>query len=455
MQARLLNNDFFLGVVVQWIILGALSALFPGMTLGNGVALFGLIAASLAVTAYMPYASRGATVTMAVVTLLLGIGVILNAWFYTTYLGGTPGHPVLVNVDCYRWWNDALYHIGYPGEKACHSNGLYGYVLAGVLWLFGVSVGTALLWSMSLIVAGVLLTGLLTYRLTESGKTAVTSMIATASVCYWLSMGTLILKDAFVIDAMLIGAVGLTTKDNKAYYVWIASAAVMLALTRPSCLALLFMGLLLLVRRDERMWGRIVITAVIFGVMWSLPVLYGQLGHLKVSFSHQDAAGYSYTAPQQMALFNMIGNYPELPLYKKMLYLPLSAGVQFFIPFVWTMARDIPFGLTEAWAHIGFPWYVFGFCTMYFLIGQRRNYSSPTYRMAVWAVICWLVPCFLLGGTVSRYGLPFVALMSPAVATVIMTQYRNKSFYGWLCCFCAVGAIVLTVAYKLQTAAAQ
>ena len=424
------------------------------MTTGNGIALFSISVIAVAVTAYTPFHSRAAMFTMSFISMLVGVGVILNTWFYTTCLGGTPVHPILINDDCFRWWNDALYHIKGTGLKAAASYGFYGYVLSGVLYIFEPTVGAALLWSMSLILTALFLTGLLTYRLCGNRQTALIAIVSTAAVCYWLAMGTLILKDSFVIVAMLVGALGLTTNQKQKFLSLTALSALMLSVSRPSFIWLLIVGVLLLhLRRKNRL--SVILSIGIAVILWYIPICYGQLGNVSEMVNSPETGGFSFTAPNQMALYNLIGNYAELPLYKKILFLPLTAAVQFFIPFFWTMARDIPFGLTETWAHIGIPWYFFGFYALYSLVVNYKKFRTQIYRLTVWAALCWLVPCFLFGGTVSRYGLPFVALFAPAVAILLHRNYKKRKFYVVTSVYAIIVTFVLIVAYHLQSSAMQ
>ena len=455
MTPKLLNNTFFICVIAQWIIFGIFSSVFPGMTLGNGVGLLFLSATAVAVSLHLPYTSSGTTITISCVSLLLGVGVILNTWFYTIHLGGTPDRPVLINPDCHRWWNDALFIIdSSQGIKAGFTYGFYGYVLAGFLWVFGQTVGSALLFSMTLILMAVLLTGFLTFRLTGNKKTSLLSVICVSAVCYWLAMGTLILKDAFIIVALLVGGLALTYDNKKMFFSLVFLSCIMLMVSRPSYIVMLIGGLLI-AKQSCQNWRNTIIAAMVCCAFFILNIVIGHIADVYNILNHQTGTGYSYSAPQQMALYNMVGNYPELPFYKKLLYLPLSTVVQFFIPFFWTWERDIPFGLTEAWAHVGFPWYFFGFVLIYFLAVNLRNYKSEIYRFTLWGILCWLVPCFLFAGTVSRYGLPFVALLGPAVAMTIRKNKRKKSFYISGGVFCLLVCMVLIVAYHLQNSAMQ
>lgn len=446
-----INKCNVCSILFVWIAFLMEFYYFPGFTLGNLIALQLLTAVSIFSLQYTPFASRTSTITMAVVVFLLGTGVILNTWYFTTALGGTPQEPVLINDDSNRWWNSAVNLLsperGYSIED---TYGLYSRVLALILGIFGDNVGTALLWSMTLIVISVLLTGTLSWRVCADSRVAVLSMICVAAVCYWLSMGTLILKDAFVIFGMLVGAISFTTRKKIWFFILIGFSILILSCSRLHCLVVLALGALIVGADKKNIVYRLIAVVLLVTAYHYVAVF-----NSKPSFALPDAvaSGFSYTAPQQMAFYNVIGNYLLLPFYIKLLILPITAGVQFLIPFSWTWARDIPFGLTQAWAHFGYPWYIFGFIFVYFLVGRIRSYRTILYGLSVFAFIGWLVPCFGAGGTVSRYGLPFVSLMAPAVAYTILNHYKSRRFYVYLGVCGAVLTVVLIIAHHLQLSA--
>lgn len=454
MRNKILNKRILFALLFVCSIFVILWCYFPGLTLGNIISL--LIISSLFTIApsFTPYSSQGANIAMSVSSLLLGIGVILNAWYFTTYLGGTPTNPVLVNVDSFRWWNDAIYHFDASnGQKANISFGLYGYVLGAVLKAFGQSVGTALLWSMTLLLTALLFTGLITWRLTCHKKIAFIAIVCTASVCYWLSMGTLILKDAFVILAMIIGGYGFTF-DKKYFLFLISISVIMLLFSRPGFILMIMVGIVLnSFKRETASWS--IAALCLCFVIWLIPNIAKVVPDFLTVVSSDKGTQVTYNANNQMAFYNIVGDYSQLAFYKKFLLLPFSAAVQFFIPFPWNFMRDIPFGITQAWAHIGYPWYLFGFTFLYYLVDKFRSYRTKLYRLTLWALICWLIPCYLFGGTISRYGLSMVSLLAPAVAWTLYNMRKSKKFYICLAVYCVIIAIVLIFAHHLQMAAQQ
>lgn len=433
-------------------LLTALWMFFPGLTCGNMAWLYVIVAGSVSLSLFTPCRGRAFALTLAGTTLLLGAGVILNAWYFTYANGGTPTDPILINFDSNRWWNDALHHIdASQGWAASRGMGHYGLILSVVLAVFGQTVGTALLWSMALIVTALIVTALLTFRLTGNRATAVCAAVCTACVCYWLSMGTLILKDPFVILALVTGAYGMVSRGPR-FVAGILAAAVMLALARPGYIAMLAVGIPLVSMRKGNYALPAVMTAVCLTV-WCIPQVMHTTNDVTKVIASDPTLQIFYNADNQMAFYNLIGDYSQLPYYKKILLLPFSAAVQFFIPFPWNFMRDVPFGITQAYAHFGYPWYAFGGVFVYYMFTRRKRLSTPVYRLSVWSVLCWLVPCYIVGGTVSRYGLSMVALMAPAVAVTLMAERRDRRFYVYMAVFAVVVAATLIVTHHLQMSA--
>lgn len=449
-----------------WVALWALYMFFPGLTVWNFAALLVLTALFGVAPCFTPLGSRGAVAVMLTACLLVGAGVVLNAWYFTTASGGTPDAPVLLNTDSARWWSRAMNALDSGrGDATSSYYGWYGYVLALPLWLFGETVGTALLWSFSLLLTSLLLTGALAWRVTSSRKDSVVAMACCAAVCYWLTMGTLILKDSFVILAMVTAANGLTARRTRNFVLAVLAGAVMLTVSRPGFILMLVVGTAIVRARRGTLWSCAAVCAVCVA-LWSVPQLLKANTALMASLGGDESLGIGYDAPQQMAYFNIVGNFAELSVLKRLLLVPVSAAVQFFIPFPWNYGRDTVFGLTQAYAHVGYPWYLFGATLIYYFAtsASRRLRGNRTcrgsrramlFRVALWGLICWLVPCYMFGGTISRYGLPMVALFAPAVAVTLRENYRKRPFLIYITIFAVLTGAALVAAHGLQTGAMQ
>ena len=451
MHPKVINKTAIILTAALWLIIWGLWCIFPGLTAPNCIALSTIAVGVVILSGNMPFPSRTSQIIFATIAAMLFTGVILNAWYFTTYLGGTPRDPVLINPDASMWWKEALFRLNqFDGEPAHFSHGLYGCVLAAVLAIFGITVGTALIWSATLILAALFMTAILTFKLSRNNISTFVAVIATASVCYWLSMGSLILKDAFTILAFLIAGYGFVCYKTK-FLGLSALAAVMLFFSRPSYILMLVVGAFVVgFRRGNKLWA--LSSAAICLSVWILSLFLIVANFYQV-ISTDPSTKVLFDAPNQMAFYNIVGDYSQLSFFRKILLLPFSAAVQFLIPFPWNFDRDIPFGLTQFWCHIAYPWYLFGFAAVGFLVSHWKDRFSLTYRLAFWALVCWLVPCFIFGGTISRYGLPFVALFAPAVASFLIKEHSSRIFRVCLVVYCLAMAVILIIAHHIQISA--
>lgn len=424
----------------------------PGVNVVQAFAGLLLVSAG-ALLAYTLTGARTRTgeVILTASALLLSVGVVLNVWWFTAHSGGTDSSPVLLNVDAARYWNDALARLGRGGELAQASHSFYGAVVAGVISCFGQSIMAVLIFQMAQTLAALVLCAAVCRRLGLDSWTATLAMGACAAVCYFLVSGTLLTKDPWVFVTM--GASGMALSGRRLNVLWLALAAVMAVAVRSGCLLMFVVGLYVTVfrmPRGQRQWVLRSIAAAILVALFMIPELTQYAPSIASRLSITESVHEVH--PQQYAYYGLVGDYYQLPLMRRILLLPFTAVTQFLIPFPWNFWRDTVFGITEVYAHISYPWYFFGALLVYFLATARRCASRSVLPYVLWGVVCWLVPCFLDGGTISRYGLPAVPLMAPGVGVVIARHRHHRPLKIWLMVFVILLVITLIVCYRLHTA---
>lgn len=425
--------------------------IWPGVTIINILSLAVIIFCAVFGIRYTPLSSRGAVIVMATSSTLISLGIILNVWYFTTFSGGTPADPVLYNTDAHRAWNDALWRLGDVSATAAHpAHGLFGAVIATWIAIFGQSIAVAIIPCMPLLLGSLILTGMTTLRLGYDRRTAIIAMTATAAVCYWLATGMILLKDAYVIAAVAMAAYSLAGRRSISA-VWFTAAVIVLFFVRPNYILFLIAALFIVPRGRDCLTMRFGM-AILALFVWSIPHLLEITPSVSSVATSDQATLVHYDEPRQMALYSLIGDYKTLAWYTKIALLPVSVAVQFLIPFPWNYMRDVPFGVSQIWAHFAYCWYVFGGILLYYLARtvKRRTGLTPTLRLTLWGVFCWLVPCYLDGGTISRYGLPAVAVMAPAVAVTLLNSWRSRRFLTAMACWAIVLAAVLIVCHYLQ-----
>lgn len=443
--------------------------LLPGAPPTAFVGFGGITVAVLGIYAFgCGGASRtGAYILLGVATLL-SIGIVINVNYFTVLNGGTDAAPVLYNSDALRTWNDALYRIGLGGEAISSTYGMYGAIIAAVMSLTGISVTAGLMVSMTATLVSVLCAGVIAWRLTANRRIAAVSMACAAAVCYFMASGTLLIKDAWVCASFAIVGVGFASSGDgsmRRIIIPVCIGATMLLPVRPNMLPAIVIGAVMCILPAavnavgrRRAWTCIGICSAYCLLLWGV-ANYAKItpeaaGIINIGMSND---WIRYDAPNQMAYYNIIGDYSALPVYCKVALLPVTAAIQFLIPFPWTWGRDIIFGPTSLYAHIAFPWYLFVLIALYYLFYGRREYDmtvsyfrrKTVTRLVLWSILCWLIPCYLFGGTISRYGLPVVPLVAPAVSMAVLgPKYSMRS---WLTRTGVCLLLVLITCYIMQT----
>lgn len=390
---------------------------------------------------------------LTVAMTLLAAGLIINVWYFTTAAGGTDASPVLQNPDAWRYWNDALAYLGQGGVHTFRTHSFYGAIVAAWMWLPGPSITWALMLNMACIIFALVMCSVLTYVVTHERRTAALAMACMACVCYLMTMGTVLLKDAWVIACVAGAGAALSRWRGWISVLQLSIAALALAAVRPNYVLAIIAGIVITAfafSRGKTLWPQRWVAIAICCAL----VVFPNLMHYTNPVVNVLAPGYSdifYSSSQQRAFFLIVGDYMVLPFWQKLILLPITAGVQFLIPFPWNFARDVIYGPTQAWAHIAYPWYAFGGVAIFYFFARKVRRVGLT-MFALWGVLLWLVPCYTVGGTVSRYALPAVAILAPCVAVTLRECRRRQSFALWCAIFALAVSIILAVCFYLQTA---
>lgn len=392
---------------------------------------------------------------LAVATTLLAVGVTANVWYFTTACGGTDAHPVLQNPDAARNWDHAMSMLGYGGAIPPHSHGYYPMISALVMRVTGPSITAVLMLQMAYILIALVCASVLGYRLTGKSRIATVSLIATMSVCYYMVTGTVFVKDSAVICSLALTAVGITTCGARFRWVPLLSGILLLAVARTDFLWAIVMGIIIYMianrnirpsMRDSILCCMICILMFLLGEYLNITPIFSQV------ITGSTVAVYGIPA-QHQAYFNLIGDYASLPFPIKILLMPFTAAVQFLIPFPWNFSRDLVFGPSQIYAHIAYPWYLFGTIFIYGVARMWHKVPAGMRALSAWAILCWLTPCITSGGTVSRYALPAITLMAPMVAYTLLRCYRMKSLYFWIAVVATLLTVALFISHRLQHAA--
>ncbi len=467
------NRTFLFAQLAYTIIVSCLPLLLPGAdTITTPIAMIGVWI--IVGSAYRCTSTCNITGwwTLLISTTLLAAGVIANIHYFTVAAGGTTDNPVLENPDARRAFLDALHHAGIAGgQPETYSRRGFGLMISLLWGITSVTIVSPLILNMIMILLSIIISGTVTSRLlhdndkSSCGKTASIAMIMTASVCYYLNSGTLLLKEAGTCLAFSLIALALTSaiydkghQDRLKLLALYTIGLTILCLIRHTHIMFAIAGALILIpwNNSHRMRQTIPLLLIPLFIWGAMEVLLNSDTMTTTSNTvngNQIHSAYFYDNDQHRFYNNLIGDYLYYPAWKRILLLPVSAITQFLIPFPWNFSRDMVFGYTLAYAHISYPWYIVGGLVLFFIATAWRTTATGLYRFTVMGIILWLIPAYLYAGTVSRYALPMLPMLIPAAVYVITTCRRSRPFKQWAICYGLMLMLTLLACYHMQQSA--
>ncbi len=444
------------GVPAGFCITGMATLLLPGAS--PLIVSLGWTAAFLAVL--LPclkeqWSSRAAAWTLWATSVVMTLGVIINCHYYVHVWGsGDVSRPLLMNLDHWSAWNNALFHLGsdHAVQSLWPAEG-YGRFIGLLLGATTIDISVPLMFNMFCILATIALTGAIAARCTSHvdlrPDVAATAIVLMALMGELLSSGAALLKDAPMALATALVAWGALKLRTPARTAWpIAAVAVAIFITcyaRPNYLAVFI----------------ILIPAL---SSWRRPAIYlplalaGLCAVILLCFHAADAATPTDThfssslveglddsdhQPQHAAYYEHFSFYFEAPMWKRLLLLPVALGVQFLIPLPWNCANNLAFGPFVAVGYFGFCRYFTGLLVIYFLARSlwRRSFRLA-FRLCTTGALFYAAVALVFGGTVSRYGIPLLCLMVPAAAIVWVRPRAMPHLRAWL----AIGSFAIVAA---------
>ena len=462
------NTYYIIGQAISLaIIVGAMMLWRGAPVVGSTIALAALWSIVCACYYRCRWRSSMGWWTLLAAFTLLAIGYALNINYFTTASGGNLDAPVLNNIDAKRTWVAALYELRLPGGEYLNSMRGYGLFVSALMKVFGLNIAVPIIANIAAVMFTIILTGAIAHKATDNRRIAGVAMVMIASVCYFLASGVILLKDAMVCLSMALAFYGLISLRRISIgrypiggLLALVAAASGLYLIRANYLP--FMALAAIVMLPWRINRRAFVATllVVAGliVVWRISYLVGGFVSTpsKVIAGGEDSA-MVVIAPQHIAYAEILGDYTSLSWWQKLLRLPLTAAVQYMVPFPWSFGRDMVFGPSLAYAHVAYPWYAVGACIIYyfiFCVGRSDVKVRATLtQMACAAVLCYICTAYLSAGMASRYYLPLLPALLPAAAYVVVNHWRCRAFKIYAVVYALLIAAVLIVAYNMQMSA--
>ena len=207
-------------------------------------------------------------------------------------------------------------------------------------------------------------------------------------------------------------------------------------------------------RANWKYGAMLAVLAAVITVAFSIMFSYS-FGQQYRTIDGGDAMALAYkTGVVQQPYANIIGDYYHYPEWKRLLLLPVTAGVQYVIPFPWLYDYS---GATifTLLPRFRLMWYfVGGACLHYFLYITILHPKSNNLGMwAWWPLALFMIIAFITGGSVSRYALPlqplFVVIALYVLLKVKRGHYR-RSFTLWMIIYAFVLVAILVMCYNAQ-----
>lgn len=419
-----------------------------------------------------PWRSRQGWWTLLVVTTILAVGIIANVHYFTVKAGATTEVPLLLNFDSARYYNDALYTIGHTAGIASDAkNHGYGLLISWLWRVTGVTIVAPMIVNMLAMLLSIVLCGGVAWRVLR-GKTeysgrwiATCAMIMSASVCYFLNSGTLLLKEALLIFAFSMIGFSITIlvepPTSRRRYIKMLlifiGGAVILSFLRYNFLLMPVIGAVILVKWQRRQLITALIMVSVCVICWIFTaslVYHSQIEMIEVSGHIIGGEGITNSFflddPHHATYNKIVEGYFDYPWWQKLLILPMSMAVQYLIPLPWAFADDLQYGYSLVLAHVSYPWYAVGGLILYYLISGMRRSPDILRRLTAWGVLMWIVPAYLFAGTVSRYTLPMLPILIPSAVYVVATWRQHTSMRRWIWVYSILLVIALVGAYIVQ-----
>jgi len=417
--------------------------------------------------------ARGTSMAAQVVLFVLSAFLIVMAYSCLLHWTGVEGYaldvPNLKN-DARHYYKWALHH--YDGRLDPVKVAFPGFPLMMVaLWkVLGLNVIWPQAMNMMFTLIAVVLTGMTTRRLLAGRVSAsmqtllVSGMIMSCLLFYYLLSGISILKEASTYLSVSMAGFALSsmaTVDDDRYRLWrdivlFVLACVLMAFVRTTFLYFIGLGVVVMAlphwRRD---WGMALALLAVVGI--SLVV-----GDMFASYSFDRHAiivegGWSmhntYATDTSRPVYRrLIGYYFLYTPLHKLLVLPVTLSLQYLIPLPWISEMDEAV-IFNFFIRISYGWYLVGGIALfyYFFLIWRRHEGMGAWPW--WPALSFIIIAYIMGGSVTRYVLPFEPLFVPVAIYVICRLVEGKwrvLFKRWFICYVILLTVALLICMEIQ-----
>ncbi len=455
---------FWIAQVLALAIVVAALFVFPGAQWWSTALAFcgawGLVALAYRL---LPCNNAGGWWTLLIVTTLTAVGTIINIWGWTTAVGRTTADPLFTNWDMLRYWEEAQWWNG-SGQEVVYAQTGYG----GIIWMLwcltgGVSVVPIMVLNtlvsvLSIIVAAkVSVVALDQFTPWTRAKVHTWAMAIISLTAYYSVNGTVLLKESWIFLGMAMAVwafLALRQGENKRLPLWgIVGAVAILSVVRPGWILVLVLGAVCMIP-----WGvfkkllPVLLALVVVAVAFDLTVREKSWFYVMANpFIHNETAfAFNTLGREKYEQFLITLGYFSEPIFYRMLFLPLTLGVQYLSPFPYNFSYVADMAVTMPLMKLSYMWYLTGGVVIFYLFRAVRQGPKTVNRLLLWAILVYVGLAFFTGGTQARYTVPLLCLVIPAALYVLSHRRYYTALRRWAIAYVALVAVALAAAYHIQ-----
>lgn len=305
---------------------------------------------------------------------------------------------------------------------------------------------------------------LLSHRVSASPRALVTGgMLLTSSLTYYLILGTAILKEGSIFFSIAMAAFALsslTTSDDERHHPYqdlllFALACILMGLVRTTYLYFIALGVVIMsITHLKRNWRFTLCLLVIVGLSLFLGEQLSRYSfdrHAEIVTGGWNMQRTFVIGKSQQFYHDVLNYYFLYSGWHKVMMLPLTMSVQFFLPLPWYNYEEP--SLINAFSRFTYGWYLIGGTSLfyYFFISWRRNENMGVWPW--WPAIAFAALAYVMAGSVARYVTPILPLFVPIAMYVLCLVYeghRRKAFIRWWIVLALVIAVVLLLCLEIQ-----
>lgn len=406
-----------------------------------------------------------------IVTALLALYAILSIKSCTVDAACSLENPRLY-ADDGRYYSWALSHYdGRCPEPKLAFKGLPMFML--FQWkLLGVSIVWPIAMNYMFTLLAIVMTGKMACRMLSHqfenyspSTIAAVAMVIVSLMGFFMSQGVRLQKEAacslgmVLVGYTLAGMAGIQDKKSRWRDIAIfVSGCLLLAMVRTNFTYFAIVGAAMMMLANHctkwKYGALLVIISAVITVTFSILFSYS-FGQQYRTIDGGDAMALAFNDIVQQPYFNIIGDYFHYPEWKRTLLLPLTAGIQYIIPFPWLYDYS-HFSIFNMLPRLRWMWYfVGGVCIFYYLFINIIHHKNSNLGMwAWWPLVLFMIIAFITGGSVSRYILPlqplFVVIALYVLLHVKQGTYR-RPFILWMIVYIFILITLLVLCYDAQT----